>query len=129
MPKDNFTVEVPEAAVAQYQTAVGWNEFKRIAAHHELVCRPSIACALATEHKQSLIVDAEGEWEVASKPDWCEVSPASGNKKTEVTLTINAMAKNGTSICVTPPYSVVLGTMMMSVWFRLALVTVGALRA
>ena len=97
VPKDNFTVEVPEPAVAQYQTAVGWNEFKRIAAHHELVCRPSIACALATEHKQSLIVDAEGEWEVASKPDWCEVSPASGNKKTEVTLTINAMAKNGSS--------------------------------
>lgn len=86
VPKDNFTVEVPESAVAQYQTAVGWNEFKRIAAHHELVCRPSIACALATEHKQSLIVDAEGEWEVASKPDWCEVSPASGNKKTEVRL-------------------------------------------
>lgn len=97
VPKDNFTVEVPVSAVAQYQTAVGWNEFKRIAAHHELVCRPSIACALATEHKQSLIVDAEGEWEVASKPDWCEVSPASGNKKTKVTLTINAMAKNGTS--------------------------------
>lgn len=97
VPKDNFTVEVPESAVAQYQTAVGWNEFKRIAAHHELVCRPSIACALATEHKQSLIVDAEGAWEVASKPDWCEVSPASGNKKTKVTLTINAMAKNGSS--------------------------------
>lgn len=97
VPKDNFTVEVPESAVAQYQAAVGWNEFKRIAAHHELVCRPSIACALATEHKKSLIVDAEGEWEVASKPDWCEVSPASGNKKTEVTLTINAMAKNGSS--------------------------------
>lgn len=97
VPKDNFTVEVPESSVAQYQTTAGWNEFKRIAAHHEPVCRPSVACALATEHKQSLIVDAEGEWEVASKPDWCEVSPASGNKKTKVTLTINAMAKNGTS--------------------------------
>ena len=36
---------------------------------------------------------AEGEWEVASKPDWCEVSPASGNKKTEVILTIKGMAK------------------------------------
>lgn len=98
VPKDNFTVEVPESAVAQYQTAVGWNEFKRIAAHHELVCRPSIACALATEHKQSLIVDAEGEWEVASKPDWCEVSPASGNKKTKVTLTINAMPKTDPAV-------------------------------
>lgn len=91
--KDNFTLEVPESAVAQYQTAPGWNEFKRIAAHHELVCRPSTACAINTEHKQTLIVDAEGEWEVASKPDWCELSQTSGGNKTEVMLTIKSMAK------------------------------------
>lgn len=91
--KDNFTVEVPESAIAQYQTANGWRDFKRIAAHHELVCRPSVACALSTEHKQTLTINAEGEWEVASKPDWCEVSPSNGNKKTEVTLTIKSMAK------------------------------------
>ena len=91
--KDNFTLEVPEASVPQYQAASGWSEFKRIAAHHELVCRPSIACALNTEHKQTLIVDAEGEWEVASKPDWCELSQTSGGDKTEVTLTIKAMTK------------------------------------
>ena len=93
VPKDNFTLEVPEPAIQQYQAASGWNEFKRIAAHHELVCRPSIACALNTEHKQTLIVDAEGEWEVASKPDWCELSQTSGGDKTEVTLTINALAQ------------------------------------
>lgn len=29
-----------------------------------------------------------------SKPDWCEVAPASGNKKTEVTLTIKSMSKS-----------------------------------
>ncbi len=92
--KDNFTLEVPASALQQYQTASGWCDFKRIAAHHELVCRPSVACALSTEHKQTLTINAEGEWEVASKPDWCVVSPASGNKKTEVTLTINSMAKN-----------------------------------
>ena len=92
--KDNFTLEVPESAIAQYQAANGWKDFKRIAAHHELVCRPSVACALSTEHKQKLVINAEGEWEVANKPDWCEVSPASGNKKTEVTLTIKGMAKN-----------------------------------
>ena len=92
--KDNFTLEVPESAISQYQAAPGWCDFKRIAAHHELVCRPSVACALSTEHKQKLVINAEGEWEVASKPDWCEVSPASGNKKTEVTLTIKGMAKN-----------------------------------
>ena len=95
--KDNFTVEVPESAVSQYQSAPGWCEFKRIAAHHELVCRPSVASALSTEHKQKLVINAEGEWEVASKPDWCEVSPASGNKKTKVTLTIKGMAKNADS--------------------------------
>lgn len=95
--KDNFTLEVPESAISQYQAAPGWKDFKRIAAHHELVCRPSVACALSTEHKQKLVINAEGEWEVASKPDWCEVSPASGNKKTEVTLTIKGMAKNADS--------------------------------
>lgn len=95
--KDNFTLEVPESAITQYQAASGWKDFKRIAAHHELVCRPSVACALSTEHKQKLVINAEGEWEVASKPNWCEVSPASGNKKTEVTLTIKGMAKNADS--------------------------------
>ena len=90
--KDNFTLEVPESAISQYQAASGWCNFKFIASHHELVCRPSMACALSSQHKQTLVINAEGEWEVASKPSWCEVSPASGNKKTEVTLTIKGMA-------------------------------------
>lgn len=95
--KDNFTLEVPESAVELYQTALGWSEFKRIAAHHELVCRPAVACALSTEHHQQLIINAEGEWEVASKPNWCQLSQTSGDKKTEITLTINATAKDGSS--------------------------------
>ncbi len=88
--KDNFTVEVPVTAVTQYQTAVGWCDFKRISAHHELVCRPSVACALSTEHKQTLVIDAEGAWELESAPAWCELSSTSGNKKSEITLTIKA---------------------------------------
>ena len=95
--KDNFTVEVPVSAVAHYQTAQGWCNFKRIAAHHELTCSPSVACALSTEHKQTVTVTAEGEWEVASKPDWCEVLPMSGNKKTNVTITIKATTKSSGS--------------------------------
>lgn len=91
--KDNFTLEVPESAVHQYQAASGWCDFKRIAAHHELVCRPSVACALNSQHKQTLTINAEGEWEVASKPDWCDVSPSSGTHKTEVTLTVKSMVK------------------------------------
>ena len=31
--KDNFTLEVPESAISQYQAAPGWCDFKRIAAH------------------------------------------------------------------------------------------------
>lgn len=88
--KDNFTLEVPEPSIAQYTTAVGWSDFKRIAAHHELVCRPSVACALSTEHKQTLVIDAEGEWEVESIPDWCSLSQTSGSKKNEITLTIKS---------------------------------------
>ena len=89
--KDNFTLEVPESAIQQYQAAVGWSDFKRIAAHRELVCRPGIANAINTQCARKLIIDAEGEWIVESKPDWCSLSQNEGNKKTEVTLTIHQM--------------------------------------
>ena len=90
--KDNFTLEVPESAIQQYQAASGWSDFKRIAAHRELVCRPSIANAINTECTRTLIVDAEGDWIVESKPDWCSLSQNEGSKKTEVTLTIHQMS-------------------------------------
>lgn len=98
VPKDNFTVEVPESAVSTYQTTAGWRDFKRIAAHHELVCRPSAVCALQTKHTQTLVLNAEGAWSVESKPDWCELSATSGNKKTELTLTIDEMAAGNDSL-------------------------------
>lgn len=90
--KDNFTLEVPESAIQQYQAASGWCDFKRIAAHRELVCRPGVANAINTECTRTLIVDAEGDWIVESKPDWCSLSQNEGSKKTEVTLTIHQMA-------------------------------------
>jgi len=91
--KDNFTLEVPESAIAQYQTAVGWCDFKRIAAHRELVCRPSIANAINTKCTRRLVLNAESDWIVESKPGWCSLSQESGSKKTELTLTINEMPK------------------------------------
>jgi len=91
VPKDNFTLEVPESAITLYRTEAGWMDFKRIAAHRELVCRPSIANAINTECTRTLVLNAEGEWEVASMPDWCSLSQTSGNKKTELTLTIHEM--------------------------------------
>ena len=96
VPKDNFTLEVPEAAITDYQTTTGWNEFKRIGAHHELICRPRIANALNTSRKQTLVLNAESDWEVESMPEWCSLSATSGTSKTELTLTINEMPK-GTS--------------------------------
>ena len=91
--KDNFTLEVPESAITLYKTEPGWMDFKRIAAHRELVCRPSIANAINTKATRNLVLNAEGEWEVESMPDWCSLSQTSGNKKTELTLTIHEMAK------------------------------------
>ena len=92
VPKDNFTLEVPESAIQQYQAAVGWSDFKRIAAHRELVCRPSIANAINTQCTRTLVIDAEGDWTVESMPEWCSLSQNEGSKKTEVTLTIHEMS-------------------------------------
>lgn len=93
VPKDNFTLEVPESAIPLYQAEVGWSDFKRIAAHRELVCRPAIANAINTKCTRRLVLNAEGDWMVESKPSWCSLSQESGSKKTELTLTINEMAK------------------------------------
>lgn len=90
--KDNFTLEVPESAIQQYQAAVGWSDFKRIAAHRELVCRPNIANAINTQCTRTLVIDAEGDWTVESIPEWCSLSQNEGSKKTEVTLTIHEMS-------------------------------------
>lgn len=95
--KDNFTLEVPETSVVQYQTAPGWSDFKRVSAHRELVCRPALATAINTECTRRLVLNAEGEWEVESMPDWCELSETSGTKKTELTLTIKAMASGSST--------------------------------
>ena len=89
--KTNFYVEVPEATVVTYKTTAGWSEFKRIGSHHELNCRPSFACALNKEHTEELVIDAEGEWEVKEKPDWCEVTPSSGNGKALVKITMHEL--------------------------------------
>ncbi|MDL2213005.1 leucine-rich repeat protein [Bacteroides sp. OttesenSCG-928-N06] len=91
VPKDNFTLEVPETVVRQYQAAPGWSEFKRVSAHRELVCRPALATAINTQCTRKLVLDAEGDWEVVSMPNWCMLSATSGSKKTELTLAIKYM--------------------------------------
>lgn len=93
--KDNFTVEVPEAAVADYATAPVWKEFKRFAAHRDFsISRNLFRTLNATDSKKLVLRAPSGEaWSVESKPEWVTVSPSSGVGKTEVTITVDAMAQ------------------------------------
>ena len=91
--KSNVVVEVPEASLAAYRTASGWSDFKKIVAHHELICSPSSVVALNASLQKKLVIYAESDWEVEECPSWCHLDKTSGSKKTEVTLTIDALAK------------------------------------
>lgn len=91
--KSNVVVEVPEASLASYRTASGWSDFKKIVAHHELICSPDSVVALNASLQKKLVIYAESDWEVEECPSWCHLDKTSGSKKTEVTLTIDALAK------------------------------------
>ncbi len=82
--KENFTVEVPESAVIQYQAAPGWNDFKRISAYRNLSVRPNVATALNTKVTRELVLDADEEWIVESMPAWVVLSQKEGKGKTVV---------------------------------------------
>lgn len=92
--KDNFTLEVPESAIQQYQTATGWKDFKRISAYRNLVIRPSMATAINTSVTRDLVLNADDEWYVESKPDWVELDKTEGKSKTEIKLTFQQMAQD-----------------------------------
>ena len=89
--KDNFTVEVPESAVIQYQAAPGWSDFKRISAYRNLVIRPNVATALNTKVTRDLVLNADDEWAVESMPDWVTLSHKEGKGKTELKLEFQQM--------------------------------------
>ena len=88
VPKDNFTVEVPKGCVEKYRNARGWSEFKRIAEYSNFVCRPAQVCALNSVHSEEMVLNADGPWTVAHKPDWCTLSKESGTGKTALTVNI-----------------------------------------
>ena len=89
--KDNFTLEVPESAIQQYQTAVGWKDFKRISAYRNLVIRPSMATAINTTVTRDLVLTADDEWYVESQPDWVTLDKTRGSGKSEIKLTFSEM--------------------------------------
>ena len=90
--KDNFTVEVPEAAVAEYTTAPVWKEFKRFAAHRDFSISRNLFRTLNDSESKTLVLRAEADaaWTVET-PEWITVTPASGVGKTEVTVTVSEM--------------------------------------
>ena len=92
--KDNFTLEVPEQSVEAYRNAPGWREFRRIAAYRNFVARPSKYNVLNRGGKKEIILNADAEWELTSAPSWCHVDKSSGNKKSELLLTVDEMAHN-----------------------------------
>ena len=95
VPKDNFTLEVPEGYEAQYQAATGWREFKRIAAYRNLVIRPMVATAINTSVKRELVLTADDNWSVKSQPDWVTLSQTSGKGKTSLQLTFAQKPQDG----------------------------------
>ncbi len=95
VPKDNFTVEVPEQSINRYQADPQWGEFKRISAYRDFsISRRMVRTLNAGCDKQFLVRALVGEsWSVESKPDWVTVTPSSGTGKTEITLTVDEMSK------------------------------------
>ena len=95
IPKDNFTLEVPEVSVARYRTSSNWSEFRRIAAHREFSVSRNLYRTLNAAHSKTFVLRAPaGEnWSVESKPEWVTVEPMSGTGKVDVTVTTNALAR------------------------------------
>ena len=95
--KDNFTLEVPEQSVNAYRSAPGWCEFKRISAYRNFIARPSKYNILNKGGKKEIVLNADAAWEMTECPSWCHIDKTSGNQKTVITLTVDALAKNSQS--------------------------------
>ena len=93
VPKDNFTVEVPEQSVVKYQTSNGWSDFRRIAAHCDFSISRSLMRTLNAGVSKTYTLRAPSgfEWSIESKPDWVTITPSNGVGKTEVTISISQL--------------------------------------
>ena len=97
IPKDIFTVEVPETALHDYQTAEGWREFKYISPYRNFAVIPNSASAINASVTRNIELDADAEWYVEKQPEWVTLSQTSGVGKTDLTLTFSRMPQgNGT---------------------------------
>lgn len=94
---DHVILEVPAASLQAYKTAPGWKEFKRIAVYKDFSCYPSQIQALNQQKIQTVTINAKGDWQLASHPDWCSVAPSSGKGKTLVTITAKDLSSGSES--------------------------------
>lgn len=95
IPKDNFTLEVPESAVTKYQAASGWGDFRRIGGHFDFSISRKMMRGLNAEISNTYVLRAPAgfEWSVESKPDWVTVTPDHGIGKENVTVTFSEMPR------------------------------------
>lgn len=85
-------VEVPESSVEAYRNASGWNKFHSITPHHELNFSLSELNCLNKGISRTLIVRAEGPWEVTECPSWIHVNPNNASYKEEITVTVDPIS-------------------------------------
>lgn len=91
--KNECALVVLEGSVNAYRNAEGWKEFKRISAYQNFICRPMQAKLLNKGNTRTIVLNSDGNWEITSCPDWIHPSMTSGFKKTEMTVTIDALAR------------------------------------
>lgn len=93
--KDNFTVEVPAQSVTRYKTESGWSDFRRIATHYDFSVSRDRVRTLNSAESRTLILRAPANfnWSIESKPDWVTVTPASGTGKSDITVSVDQMAR------------------------------------
>ena len=91
--KDNFTLEVPETSVANYKTAPGWNEFKRISAYRDFsINRESLKVLSKSASKQLILrAPSNASWTITA-PDWVTVTPSSGTGKATISVTVDNLS-------------------------------------
>lgn len=93
VPKDNFTVEVPEGTVNAYALAPGWRQFRRFAPHREFALDGVLVRTLSAGGTRSFQLRTlpEAAWSVESHPNWVSVTPESGSGSATVTVEIQAL--------------------------------------
>lgn len=96
--KNNIRLVVPEGSVDKYKNAPGWKEFTKITAYRNFVCYPMSAKLLNKADTRKVTLYADGDWTIdPSCPGWIHVDKTSGSKKTELTVTIDALAQGSAS--------------------------------